>query len=139
MADPEQDEQRPGHGDGRHQQGGDGGHDPPEHQEQQHQHDRQGQGLAPLQVLAGLLLELVLGPFLTADHDPGGVDGPQPLADLLDGPVVGGAVQPALQLDPDQHRPPVAGDQPGDRPAAGPGAGDPLDAGGGLQVLHGRR
>ena len=86
LAHPEQDEQRPGHGHGRHQQRGDRGHDPPEDQEQQDQHDRQGQGLAPLQVLLGLLLEFLPGPFLPADHDPGGVDGPQPLADLLHRP-----------------------------------------------------
>ena len=137
LAHPEQDEQGPGHGHDRHQQGRDGGHDPPEHQEQQHQHHRQGQRLAPLQVLLGPLLELLLGPLLAADQDPGGVDGLQPLADPFHRPLVVAAPQPGLELDPDQHRPAVRGHQPGDLPAVHPGAGDPADTRGRLQVVDG--
>ncbi|HJW60959.1 MAG TPA: hypothetical protein VJ931_15135, partial [Actinomycetota bacterium] len=110
---------------------------PPEHHEQQHQHHRQGQRLAPLQVLLGPFLELLPGPFLPADQDPGGVDGPQPLADPFHRLPVVAAPEPGLELDPDQHRPAVPRDQPRHRLAVDPGAGDPADARGRLQVVNG--
>src|SRR4029450_5388783 len=64
-----------------------------------------GRGLAPLAVLAGAVLDLLPGRRLPADQHPGGVHGPQPLADPLHRPVVDGPAQPVLQLDPDQHPP----------------------------------
>ncbi|MFK4546750.1 hypothetical protein RKD29_006346 [Streptomyces tendae] len=136
LAEAEQREERardPGH---RHQQRQPGRTQPPEHHEQQDQHDRKRDQLGLLHVLLGALAELLAQQRSAADVDPGHLVPPdpvQPVGRVVHRRLLGVVVEAAVQDDGDDQGPSVLGDQPG----CGVGVGHLGDARDLPQVGHG--